>query len=101
MKQVEHEIHHAHQPDLVRQSELIHSKSQIEKRLQPCRFFSFPNVDVVSDSASEVRKAGYELGFTTENRKVPHNVNRFLVPRMAPPTIEHDFIREFLWTEKA
>jgi len=96
---VEHEIHHAHQPDLVRQSELIRSKSQMEERLQrPCRFFSFPNGDVVADSASEVCQAGYELGFTTVNQKVPRNVNRFLVPRMAPPTREHDFIREFLWT---
>jgi peptidoglycan/xylan/chitin deacetylase (PgdA/CDA1 family) len=97
---VEHEIHHACQPNRVRQSELTLSKNQIEERLRrPCRFFSFPNGDIVADSASEVRQAGYELGFTTENRKVPHNVDRFLVPRMAPPTREHDFIREFLWTE--
>jgi peptidoglycan/xylan/chitin deacetylase (PgdA/CDA1 family) len=94
----EHEIHHAHQPGAVRQSELIRSKSQIEERLRrPCRFFSFPNGDVVADSASEVCHAGYALGFTTVNRMVPRNVNRFLVPRMAPPTREHDFIREFLW----
>jgi peptidoglycan/xylan/chitin deacetylase (PgdA/CDA1 family) len=99
---VEHEIHHASQPDWVRQSELTVSKSQLEERLQrPCRFFSFPNGDAVADSASEVRHAGYELGFTTENRKVPNNVDRYLVPRMAPPTREHDFIREFLWTESA
>jgi peptidoglycan/xylan/chitin deacetylase (PgdA/CDA1 family) len=99
---VEHEIHHARQPDLVRQSELALSKSQIEERLQQrCRCFAFPNGDVVGDSASEVCHAGYELGFTTENRNVPHNVDRFLVPRMAPPTREHDFVREFLWTESA
>jgi len=96
---VEHEIHHAQQPGVVRRSELIRSKNQIEERLQrPCRFFSFPNGDVAADSASEVHQAGYALGFTTVNQMVPHNVNRFLVPRMAPPTREHDFIREFLWT---
>ena len=99
---VEHEIHHEGQPDWVRQSELTLSKKQIDERLQQsCRCFSFPNGEVVDASASEVRHAGYQLGFTTENRNVPRNVDKFLVPRMAPPTREHNFIREFLWTESA
>lgn len=82
---VDHELHHAAQDPEVRRSELVESKSEIERQLgRPCRFFAFPNGDHCAPSAGEVEAAGYELAFTTQPGRVQPGSNRFLLPRLSP-----------------
>ena len=82
---VDHEIHHANQPESVRRRELTESKMELEQRLgRPCRYFAFPNGDFNKDSAAEVQAAGYDLAFTLEARAIIEGENPYLLPRMAP-----------------
>lgn len=95
---VEHEIHHANQPEVVRRRELIDSKAELEKRLgKPCDAFAFPNGDFNEASAVEVSKAGYQLAFTTYPRTVTENSNPFLLPRLYPPNLLVNFARQYFW----
>lgn len=95
---VEHEIHHANQPEVVRRRELIDSKAELEKRLgKSCNAFAFPNGNFNEASAEEVGKAGYQLAFTTHPRTVTENSNPFLLPRLCPPSSLNNFARQYFW----
>ncbi len=83
---VDHEIHHASQPEPVRWRELTQSKADLEAKLGvSARFFAFPNGDSTGASAEEVRAAGYELGFTLQPSAVTPGSNACLLPRLTPP----------------
>lgn len=99
---VDHEIHHADQPEAVRRRELTESKAELEARLgRPCRSFAFPNGDFVSASLSEVQEAGYALAFTTQQDTVTATTNRYLLPRLNPSTSLSRFAHGFLWEPAA
>jgi SAM-dependent methyltransferase/peptidoglycan/xylan/chitin deacetylase (PgdA/CDA1 family) len=95
---VYHELHHALQPPEVRRRELVESKKEIEARIgRPCRSFSYPNGDYVTRSASEVRDAGYTVGFTTWPGTIMTRSSPFLLCRMHPPGSLPKFMREYWW----
>jgi peptidoglycan/xylan/chitin deacetylase (PgdA/CDA1 family) len=95
---VSHEIHHAHQTDSVCSLELENSKREIENKLnRSCRYFAFPNGDFHPKSEQGLRKAGYELGFTTVQKTVVGASNPMLLPRMNPVHPLDSYVREFFW----
>ena len=99
---VNHEIHHEDQPEVIRQWELEESKIELEKRLgHPCHFFAFPDGKFNQASSSEVQKAGYKLGFTTEMGTVKLGLNPYLLPRLSPPASLRSFVRNFFWISKS
>ena len=84
---VYHEIHHAHQDTEVRLSEMAHSKSELEKRLnRPCQCFAYPNGDTVPSSPVEARTAGYRLAFAAIEKTVLVGTDPYLIPRLKPRT---------------
>lgn len=79
----EHEIHHAAQPALIRQVELVSSKAEIERRVgRPCRYFAYPNGNWLPSSGAELTTAGYALGFTTQLGLATKGVLPWAVPRL-------------------
>lgn len=95
---VEHEIHHMNQPALTRRIELSQSKAELEQRLlRPCAFFAFPNGDFTPTSPSEVRAAGYDLAFTTEEDTIKRAANPYLLPRLYPSGPLRRFTQDFFW----
>lgn len=99
---VDHEIHHADQPEAVRRRELIESKTELEARLgRPCQFFAYPNGDFVPTSPREVQEAGYALAFTTQHDTVRPATNRYLLPRLNPMGSLSGFVRNFFWEPAA
>ncbi|MGH7703611.1 MAG: polysaccharide deacetylase family protein [Gemmatimonadales bacterium] len=95
---VDHEIHHADQPQPVRLRELTGSKSELETRLgRPCRFFAYPNGDFVSTSPREVQEAGYALALTTQQDTARPATNPYLLPRLKPMGSLSGFVRNFYW----
>ncbi len=95
---VDHETHHGAQPRPVRWFELTESKAVLERRLAgPCDFFSFPNGDFITNSADEVRAAGYKLAFTTEPGFVSTESNPYLLPRIEPAGSLRTFASQFFW----
>jgi peptidoglycan/xylan/chitin deacetylase (PgdA/CDA1 family) len=96
---VDHEIHHAEQPETVRRRELLDSKAKLEKHLgRPCRFFAFPNGDFNPASADEVRAAGYDLAFTTQPGTVTPGTIPYLLPRLETPASLQKLINNFFRT---
>jgi peptidoglycan/xylan/chitin deacetylase (PgdA/CDA1 family) len=99
-----HEIHHARQPADVRAAELGQSREELTSLLgSPCRWFAFPNGDFLPESAREVERAGYELGFTTASATLDGKTreDRFLLPRLAAPSSLHSFVRAVWWEPTA
>jgi peptidoglycan/xylan/chitin deacetylase (PgdA/CDA1 family) len=95
---VDHEIHHSAQPRAVRIRELTESRAELEAQLdRPCRFFAFPNGNYSKGSATEVKNAGYELAFTTKAGTVVSGADRFLLPRLGPPSSLTGLTRDFFW----
>lgn len=95
-----HEIHHANQPEFVRQFELSEPKVVIERRvMRSCRFWAFPNGDFLPTSACEVQAAGYKLGFTTQLDTVMPTSNPFAMPRLAPSGSLAAFARNYWWEQ--
>ena len=95
---VDHEIHHMNQDGDTRWQELTDSKSELAKRLNgPCRFFAFPNGDFIPTSADEVKRAGYELGFTTQENTIVRGAHPYLLPRFYPAGPLQQFARNFFW----
>ncbi len=98
---VAHEIHHAGQPEAVRQHELGESRRRMEKQLgQPCLAFAFPNGNTNPASASELETAGYRLGFTTRPGTARRAANPWLLPRLEPAGAIGKLAREFYWEPK-
>jgi peptidoglycan/xylan/chitin deacetylase (PgdA/CDA1 family) len=96
---VEHELHHASQPESVRLRELVESKATLEEGLRrSCRFFAFPNGDHDADSASQVRQAGYDLAFTTEPGTVNGPEAFPLLPRLGIKGSLRSVVRDFYWS---
>lgn len=82
---VDHELHHANQSESVRLRELLDSRKKIEEMLgHPCRSFAFPNGDHLATSPAELRRAGYELGFTTRPGPIMADADPMLLPREVP-----------------
>jgi hypothetical protein len=99
---VDHEIHHADQPEAVRRRELTGSKTELEARLgRPCNFFAYPNGDFNPASAMEVEEAGYALAFTTQQDTVGPAANRYLLPRLNPSGSLSRFVHGFFWKPAA
>ena len=95
---VDHEIHHMNQDADTRWHELTESKSELAKRLyRPCAFFAFPNGDFTPTSAGEVQRAGYKLGFTTQENTIIEGANPYLLPRFYPAGPLQHFARDFFW----
>jgi len=95
---VNHEIHHAAQPESVRRFEQTESKAVLENRLATrCRFFAYPNGDFVATSDEEVRASGYELAFTTQPGIVKAHFNPYLLPRTEPASSLRAFANQFFW----
>jgi hypothetical protein len=82
--------------------ELTESKRVLENRLgRPCRFFAFPNGDHDATSADQVRRAGYDLAFTTVPGTVTGPESFPLVPRLGAKGTLRSFVRDFYWTQQA
>lgn len=84
---VDHEIHHASQPPVIRERELRISKQALETALgRECRYFALPNGNWTSHTATEIASAGYRLGFTMQKRPVAPDDDPCLLPRVSPET---------------
>lgn len=82
---VEHELHHARQPESFRRAELVDSKREIEMRIgRACRYFSFPDGVVIDESSAEATRAGYKLAFTTKVGAVRPGFDPLTLPRVEP-----------------
>jgi peptidoglycan/xylan/chitin deacetylase (PgdA/CDA1 family) len=98
---VNHEIHHSDQAPDTRWNELTESKAELTKRLNsPCKFFAFPNGEFTTTSASEVQRAGYDLGFTTEPTSVVRTANPFILPRLYPAGPFQQLAHDFFWQSR-
>lgn len=92
---VDHEIHHECQPEAVRWQEFTASKTEIESRLgRPCKFFSFPNGNYVSQSADEITRAGYTIGVTMVSAPATGESDLRTLPRLTPPGTAARLARE-------
>lgn len=95
---VDHEIHHANQPESVRRWELTASKEEIEHRLgRPCLAFSYPNGDFCPESGGELRESGYRLGFTTEPGSATRDVSPWYLPRISPRHSLQSLAEDLFW----
>jgi peptidoglycan/xylan/chitin deacetylase (PgdA/CDA1 family) len=98
---VDHEPHHAGQQESVRLREMTESKAALEERLgKACRSFAFPNGDHDADSVAQVRRAGYDLAFTTVPGTVTGPESFPLVPRISAGGSLRGFVRDFYWSPK-
>jgi len=65
------------------QDELCGSKADLEARLgRPIRVVAYPHGSNNAATASAARFAGFQAGFTTEPRVVPHRLDPFRIPRI-------------------
>ena len=95
---VSHELHHAAQPDAVRMRELLDSKNELERRTgKECRAFAFPNGTCQPASSEDLRRAGFDMGFTTVRQAVNEDSDWRLIPRFDPPSSMVSFTRNFYW----
>jgi peptidoglycan/xylan/chitin deacetylase (PgdA/CDA1 family) len=95
---VDHELHHEGQPESIRLRELVESKAILEERLgRPCRSFAFPNGNHDADSVSQIRQAGYDLGFTTIPGTVTGPESFPLVPRLSAAGSLRKFVKDMYW----
>ena len=82
-----HSVNHAILPNCDDQllcDEVTGSKQQLETWTgRPVRFFSYPNGDFDVRTSSVLAEAGYQLGFTTENRVMRVSDPRFYLPRFS------------------
>lgn len=91
---VDHELHHAGQPEEVRRAELAQSRRAVQSELDvACAAFAFPNGDAGAYSPDEVGSAGYQLAFTMTAGPVTPESNPFLLPRFDPPSAPQAFHR--------
>jgi peptidoglycan/xylan/chitin deacetylase (PgdA/CDA1 family) len=87
---VDHEIHHANQPKIIREKELEDSKYILETKLgYSCDHFALPNGNAVMETPSQVQQAGYKLGFTVSSRFATGKENCYLLPRLGFEKFRH------------
>ncbi|MGQ9518035.1 MAG: polysaccharide deacetylase family protein [Anaerolineae bacterium] len=95
---VDHEIHHADQPEAIRRRELSVSKQEIERWVgKPCIAFAYPNGDFIPESESELQHSGYQLGFTLVPRTVTRGTSPWYLPRIAPRNSFQSLAEDLFW----